>query len=123
MDIYASTPPPFPGSLFMTGDLIAQHLIERTEKWDKMRTLRLATYGGCFAGPAISMWYRFLNRTIQFDRKWKNMVARVVVDQSLFAPTFLGMFLTVNGVMEGLNGEQIQEKLNQVTIYSSLLHS
>jgi protein Mpv17 len=50
----------------LLGDVIAQQIVEKQgfEKHDYIRTLRMATFGGIFAGPALSTWYRFIDTKV-----------------------------------------------------------
>ncbi|EIE84637.1 hypothetical protein RO3G_09347 [Rhizopus delemar RA 99-880] len=49
-----------------TGDVIAQQTVERRgwKDHDFVRTLRMTTFGGVFAGPILSTWYRFIDKKI-----------------------------------------------------------
>ncbi|KAI0103597.1 hypothetical protein F4814DRAFT_431994 [Daldinia grandis] len=58
-------------------------------------------YGGAVFGPAATTWYGILQRSIQLRNKKVEMVARVAADQLIFAPTFIGIFLSSMAVMEG----------------------
>ena len=56
------------------------------------------------------MWFKFLQNKIRLPNKNAEIVARVAVDQALFAPTNLFMFLTSMSLMEGSN---TRDKLRQ----------
>jgi protein Mpv17 len=76
-------------------------------------------YGTCIAGPGIVYWYRFLNRRIHAKTPAGSVIARVAMDQLIFAPSFLFLFFTANGVMQGQSNDDIKTKL--LTSYPSAL--
>lgn len=48
------------------GDVIAQQVIEKRgwAEHDLMRTTRMTVFGGIFAGPILSNWYRFIDKIV-----------------------------------------------------------
>lgn len=106
-----------------TGDTIAQQAIEKKgARHDFSRTGRMASYGACeyphpllfntqeakrgnppkvIFGPAAANWFRFLSRYVVLQNKKAEVVARVVLDQTLFSPTALGVFLVTMGYLDG----------------------
>ncbi|KAI8840620.1 integral membrane protein, Mpv17/PMP22 family [Chytriomyces cf. hyalinus JEL632] len=100
--------------LFIVGDILAQQAVERKglSNHDVSRTLRLASFGGLIAGPAIALWYPFLQRTVAFKREWQSVVARVALDQTVFAPTFIGIFITSTTLMNGHSLADVKVRLN-----------
>ncbi|KIY49995.1 hypothetical protein FISHEDRAFT_72053 [Fistulina hepatica ATCC 64428] len=87
--------------LFGAGDVIAQQAIEpRGINYDPIRTLRLATYGGCFFGPPIAKWFDFLNR-LHFRSPARGIVYKTFLDQTLMAPLAVGWFFGWMSVLEG----------------------
>lgn len=116
------------GILFATGDTIAQQGIEKKGKdHDFLRTARMAGYGTgklkphrplvgpplppphreklthaqVIFGPAAANWYRGLNRFVVLRNKNAEIAARVFLDQAVFSPTFLGIFLITMGILDG----------------------
>jgi protein Mpv17 len=110
--------------LFGAGDVLAQQLVEKKsiKGHDFIRTGRMAFYGGgisfelihlfipsakncCTAiwRPAATRWFRFLQTKIVFQNKNLEMITRVAIDQTLFAPTSLFVFLSTMSIMEGSN--------------------
>ncbi|KAI1802909.1 hypothetical protein F4811DRAFT_554421 [Daldinia bambusicola] len=89
--------------LFAVGDITAQQVVEKKglEKHEIARTGRMFLYGGAVFGPAATTWYGILQRSIQLRSPRAEMVARVAADQLLFAPTFIGVFLSSMAVLEG----------------------
>lgn len=49
------------------GDVVAQQYVERKgmDNHDTSRTMRMAVFGGCFAGPVLGNWYRFLELNVK----------------------------------------------------------
>ncbi|KAI8928178.1 hypothetical protein BC831DRAFT_548558 [Entophlyctis helioformis] len=91
------------GTLFGTGDVIAQTAVEGTplHSLDTARTSRLALYGGCFAGPVMITWYKFLSRTITLQSKAASLAVRVALDQLLYAPCLISK---LQGLAHGPDG-------------------
>ncbi len=67
-------------------------------------------------GPAATTWFGFLQRNVRFKSTNGTILARVAMDQGLFAPTFIGIFLSSMAVLEG---NSPQEKL-QKNYFSAL---
>ncbi|KAI2603917.1 uncharacterized protein GGS25DRAFT_441087 [Hypoxylon fragiforme] len=89
--------------LFAVGDVTAQQVVEKKgiDKHEYARTGRMFLYGGAVFGPAATTWYGILQRSITLRNKQAETVARVAADQLIFAPTFIGIFLSSMAVMEG----------------------
>ncbi|KAI8992424.1 putative integral membrane protein, Mpv17/PMP22 family [Pilobolus umbonatus] len=97
------------------GDMIAQQGIEK-QGWghhDMSRTVRMASFGGLFAGPTLSYWYRYLDRIVKTPSPAKGLLYKVLLDQVVFAPFFIGAFFSVQGLFEGKSVKDIQDKLSQ----------
>ncbi|KAI9274395.1 hypothetical protein BDA99DRAFT_497377 [Phascolomyces articulosus] len=99
--------------LFGTGDVIAQQVVERKglKSHEMTRTLRMAGFGGLFAGPVLSNWYRFVELNIKGATPVTTLLKKVAADQFLCAPIFIGVFFSAQGLLEGKSVGQIQEKL------------
>lgn len=104
---------------------MAQQLVERRgiDKQDVARTGRMALYGGgtvamtlaysrltriantmsaAVFGPGATLWYGFLQRKIRIPSSPNlEILARVGVDQTVFASTNLFLFLSSMAIMEG----------------------
>ena len=98
--------------LFAVGDVTAQQIVERggTSNHDVVRTARMALYGGTVFGPAAATWYGILQRHIVLSTPRKTMLARVAADQGIFAPVFIGVFLSSMAVLEGGSPKEKIEK-------------
>ncbi|ELT92548.1 hypothetical protein CAPTEDRAFT_92614, partial [Capitella teleta] len=82
------------GTLMCTGDILAQVFIERKSRstYDLKRSGRFFVFGACVVGPALRTWYGILDKIVVTTKKW-GPLAKVTLDQSLFAPVFGGIFL------------------------------
>jgi protein Mpv17 len=79
------------GTLVVLGDGISQTLIERREKYDFARTLRMFAFGFCISGPAMHAWYGFLSARISGTGFQKGIkVYDELLFFSLFRPPWLG---------------------------------
>lgn len=54
-------------------------------------------------GPAATTWFKFLQTKIRFQNKKLEIGARVAVDQLVFAPTNLFVFLSTMSILEGVS--------------------
>ncbi|TPX62255.1 hypothetical protein PhCBS80983_g00459 [Powellomyces hirtus] len=106
------------GFLFAAGDCIAQHAVEKKtlEEHDWARTGRLTAYGTFGLGPAIAVWYRWLNTTVKIKNPFAATITRMVIDQSVFAPLNMVCFFTAMGVMEGKSGDEIKKKMRETFV-------
>jgi protein Mpv17 len=57
-------------------------------------------------GPAATLWFRFLATKVRLKNKNAEILARVVVDQTVFSPAHLFMFLSTMSLMEGKDPKQ-----------------
>ncbi|ROT39924.1 hypothetical protein SODALDRAFT_332072 [Sodiomyces alkalinus F11] len=98
--------------LFATGDTIAQQAVEKrgAKNHDMARTGRMALYGGTIFGPAATTWFKFLARNVVMKNKTAETAARVACDQLIFAPTFIGVFLSSMAVLEGTSPREKLDK-------------
>lgn len=115
--------------LFAVGDITAQQLVEKrgAQKHDLARTGRMALYGGgtftpslffphtaqptlhpvtndsnlVIFGPAAATWFKFLQKNVNLRTTNQTILARVALDQGVFAPTFISIFLSSMAVLEG----------------------
>ncbi len=69
-------------------------------------------------GPAAATWYKFLQRNVNLASPNATVAARVACDQLLFAPTFIGVFLSSMALLEGGSPREKLDK-NYTTALSS----
>ncbi|TRX95030.1 hypothetical protein FHL15_004115 [Xylaria flabelliformis] len=98
--------------LFAVGDITAQQVVEKRglQKHEYARTARMFAYGGAVFGPAATTWFKVLSKRVVLQNKNAEMLARVACDQLLFAPTFIGVFLSSMAVLEGSSPKEKLEK-------------
>ncbi|KAI8955628.1 hypothetical protein F4801DRAFT_273885 [Xylaria longipes] len=98
--------------LFAVGDITAQQVVEKKgfEKHEFARTGRMFAYGGVVFGPAATTWFSILSKRVVLRNKNAEILARVACDQLLFAPTFIGVFLSSMAVLEG---SSVKDKLEK----------
>jgi len=99
--------------LFATGDVMAQQGVERRglKNHELARTGRMALYGGAIFGPGATTWYSFLQRHViirNSPSSTATIVTRVAMDQFIFTPTNMLVFLSSMAWMEGTS---IKKKL------------
>lgn len=61
-------------------------------------------------GPAATTWYKFLAKNVNLKSPNGTILARVALDQGVFAPVFIGVFLSSMATMEG---NPVGEKLDK----------
>eukprot|EP00117_Sycon_ciliatum_P004668 scpid79266/ scgid8935/ Protein Mpv17 len=96
------------GFLFFAGDVIAQQAIERrgTSGHQWRRSAIMTGVGFCVAAPALRGWYMTLERIFPANVAMAPL-KKMVLDQALFAPTFLAGFFGILGVLEGKSWQEI----------------
>ena len=93
---------------------------------DYPRTVRFAAFGGMVAGPLMVTWYfplgdagvnrrryRILERYVTIRNPNAKVLARVCLDQFVFAPPNIAVFFTAQSLMEGESVAEIKAKLNR----------
>ncbi|CAA7059110.1 unnamed protein product [Microthlaspi erraticum] len=86
--------------LTLIGDLICQLTINKTSSLDKKRTLTFTILGLGLVGPALHFWYLYLSKVVTASGL-SGAVLRLLLDQFLFAPVFVGVFLSAVVTLEG----------------------
>ncbi|CAE8637982.1 unnamed protein product [Polarella glacialis] len=132
------------GFLYGASDCAAQNLeaafgIQSPNKsgYNYERTLRMAAFGTCFAGPCLSLWYPLLHKMtaafrVQYTpsvwfsglgistfikkrivcptEKAKEVGVKVLLDSLFFQAPFLTCYFVLTGVLEGLPFSAVQAK-------------
>ncbi|KAK9501154.1 hypothetical protein O3M35_002245 [Rhynocoris fuscipes] len=106
--------------LMGAGDVIAQSVVERTQKdYDIYRTLRFTLLGSAI-GPSLYVWYSLLDRiigknlasTVNFSLiKLEKPLIKVAIDQGIFAPIFLALFVSTTSLLEGKGVDDLKNRL------------
>ncbi|XP_019867108.1 protein Mpv17-like [Aethina tumida] len=107
------------GLLMGCGDLIAQTVVEKKplSDVDVTRTAKFFSFGIIFVGPTISTWYKFLDKKFiaqagQLVNKKHVLFKKVALDQFVFAPSFIAVFL---GVLNAAEGRNLSETRKEIT--------
>ncbi|EDW36637.1 GL16018 [Drosophila persimilis] len=91
------------------GDSIAQLFIEKKslEQWDTGRTARFSALGLLFVGPILRKWYLTLETLVSKDQpSLTRGIKKMVIDQTVFAPTFT---LAMSFMVPFVNGEDTEK--------------
>ncbi|KAL0043396.1 hypothetical protein WJX79_003578 [Trebouxia sp. C0005] len=105
---------------FCLGDFIAQQAARRSNKalaaepYDVQRTMRLAFYGGCIAGPIGHNWFNFLDKMVfpKAATSAKAIASKILLDQMIMAPIGTCLFYIVTSVLQG-ETQQVPSKLKE----------
>ena len=102
------------GVLCATGDVIAQLVVER-KSWSEFKFSRVGRFfimGTCVVAPCLRSWYMVLERMVVY-KGGKAALAKMLLDQSLFAPAFLAVFVSCAGKLQGNSFKEIRCKLDK----------
>ena len=98
-------------ALNAAGDALAQLLLPPAQSdrpslstYDWARTGRFALLGGALVGPTLHGWYGALGALLSrpgFPRGLSGVAARLVLDQGIFAPDFIAVFVSALLALEG----------------------
>ncbi|KAF6200019.1 hypothetical protein GE061_006318 [Apolygus lucorum] len=88
-------------SLLMTaGDITAQELVEKKGKhYDPMRTARMGCIG-LMLGPAITLWYRGLDRMFGSEMTMRSALMKVAFVEVFLTPPGLAGILIADALLE-----------------------
>ena len=92
------------GFIAGSGDVLCQWTVEGTSTWDKARTGRFGLLGCVLVAPLIHYWYGFLARTIP-GTDVASIAKRVFLDQFVYTPPFIPLWLTSLWTLESLTGD------------------
>lgn len=97
---------------FTAGDILAQTLVEKVDKYDAMRTVRLGSFGFLWHGPSSHYFYGFLDNLIP-GTDMKTVWTKVFCDQVLWNPVFGTIFFTYLNFAEGKTFADLKLKIQQ----------
>jgi protein Mpv17 len=95
---------------FTAGDILAQNFVEKKEKYDYARSLRLASFGFLIHGTTGHYFYGMLDSKLP-GTKPMTVASKVAIDQVFWNPCFGVMFFTYLGLAEGKTPAQILQKI------------
>ncbi|XP_057835135.2 uncharacterized protein LOC131045558 isoform X2 [Cryptomeria japonica] len=93
------------------GDLFCQFVIEKTPELDGKRIFMFTLLGLVLVGPTLHFWYLSLSKLVSGTGA-SSAGLRLLLDQFLFAPTFIGIFFCSLLTLEGRTSD-ILPKLKQ----------
>ncbi|KAH9738683.1 peroxisomal membrane 22 kDa (Mpv17/PMP22) family protein [Citrus sinensis] len=97
--------------LTLIGDLICQLTVEQVPSLDLKRTFLFTLLGLVLVGPTLHFWYSHLNKMVTMTGA-SGAFLRLLTDQFLFSPIFIGVFLSTLVTLEGRPSE-VLPKLQQ----------
>ncbi|KAG5242496.1 protein sym [Salix suchowensis] len=97
--------------LTLMGDLICQFVIDQAPSLDLKRTFVFTFLGLVLVGPTLHFWYLYLSKLVTLPGA-SGAFLRLLVDQFVFSPIFIGVFLSTLVTLEGRPSEVIP-KLQQ----------
>ncbi|XP_078160752.1 protein SYM1-like [Carex rostrata] len=86
--------------LTLIGDLICQFVIDKVTKLDLKRTFVFTFLGLALVGPTLHVWYLYLSKLVTMQGA-SGAVVRLCLDQFLFSPVFIGVFMGLLVTLEG----------------------
>ena len=78
--------------------------------FEPARVGRFFILGTCLVCPCVRSWYLVLERIVKFPGT-KGALAKMVLDQGLFAPAFLSVFVTAASTLQGLSLQVLLRKI------------
>ncbi|KAK4836968.1 hypothetical protein QYF36_001723 [Acer negundo] len=97
--------------LTFIGDIICQVVIDQAPSLDVKRTFVFTLLGLVLVGPTLHFWYLHPSKLVPLPGVSGTLVC-LLLDQFLFAPTFIGVFLSTLVTLEG-RPSQVVPKLQQ----------
>ncbi|ESW34014.1 hypothetical protein PHAVU_001G116800 [Phaseolus vulgaris] len=97
--------------LNLIGDLICQLAIDQVQSLDFKRTFVFTFLGFALVGPTLHFWYLYLSKLVTLPGA-SGALLRLVLDQFIFSPIFIGVFLATLVTLEGKPSEVVP-KLKQ----------
>ncbi|KAI5560150.1 hypothetical protein POPTR_016G029700v4 [Populus trichocarpa] len=97
--------------LTLMGDLICQLVIDQVPSLDLKRTFLFTLLGLVLVGPTLHIWYLYLSKMVTVPGA-SGAFLRLLADQFVFSPIFIGVFLSTLVTLEG-RPSQVIPKLQQ----------
>lgn len=95
-------------TVMLSGDLIAQKVLERRTSIDVPRAARFFIMGIGFVGPVLRVWYLTLERVVGVGSGRAVVIKKVLLDQGVFTPVFIPSFLVTLGALQRRSWEDIK---------------
>ncbi|EYU37589.1 hypothetical protein ABFS82_02G042200 [Erythranthe guttata] len=99
--------------IYAAADVSSQTIVgESIEKYNLVRTLRMAGYGLLILGPSVHFWYNFMSRVFP-KRDLLSTFKKIALGQTVYGPSMTVIFLSVNASFQGESGAEIVARLNR----------
>ncbi|KAJ8770343.1 hypothetical protein K2173_014953 [Erythroxylum novogranatense] len=95
--------------LTLLGDLICGLVIEQVASPDFKRTFLFTFLGFALVGPKLHFWYLYLSKLMPKPGA-TGALSRLLLDQFLFSPTFIGVFLSTLATQEGKASQVVPKR-------------
>ena len=99
------------GVAYLLGDMLAQRLVARGSPLDRWRVTRSAVAGFVSHGPQCHFWGLFLDTHVQVGGAATTLLAKIVLDQTVFALYLNSVFCLL---LETMKGNSWRSALQQV---------
>ena len=93
---------------------------KKRSDFEPVRVGRFFILGTCLVCPCVRSWYLVLERIVKFPGT-KGALAKMVLDQGLFAPAFLSVFVTAASTLQGLTLQVFAFEIIKITIMHLIL--
>lgn len=102
------------GVLCATGDVISQLVVERKplSEFEWARVGKFFLIGSCVVAPCVRTWYLTLEKIVKFPGP-KGAFSKMCLDQSLFAPCFIVVFVSAASTLNGLSSQELVNNLRR----------
>jgi hypothetical protein len=80
--------------------LLLQLAIDKVPKLDLKRTFVFTFLGLVLVGPTLHVWYLYLSKLVTINGA-SGAIARLLLDQFIFSPIFIGVFMSLLVTLEG----------------------
>ena len=103
----------FPGALVGVGDFIAQQAVEKKglKNHNMIRTAKMSALGFCVFAPGLRTWYIVLDKVVK-GTGGGVALKKMLLDQLIWAPSFLAMFFSAVNIMDGKGIDEIKKTLS-----------
>lgn len=106
--------------LTLAGDIICQLVIDKVPELDLKRTFVFTFLGLVLVGPTLHVWYLYLSKLVAISGA-SGAIARLLLDQFIFSPIFIGVFMSLLVTLEG-KPSLVVPKLKQEWLSSVLVN-
>ncbi|KAK7269910.1 hypothetical protein RIF29_22713 [Crotalaria pallida] len=99
--------------IYTAADLSSQIIVMQfSEPFDFVRTLRMAGYGMVILGPTLHFWFNFVSKLLP-RRDLLSTLKKMVMGQTLYGPAMTAIFFSLNAFMQGETSTEIVARLKR----------